>query len=59
MSAHDTFAEAVAAYALDALDPEEARRIKAHVETCDACQEKLAGYRQVSARLGLAIEPPK
>ncbi len=37
----------VAAYALGALDPSEAKAFEAHLETCAACRDELAAYRGV------------
>jgi len=39
--------EDVAAYALGALDETEARRFRAHLETCTVCQDELAAFEQV------------
>ncbi len=41
------FGDDVAAYALGALDPEEARAFRAHLETCVVCREELATFQQV------------
>lgn len=47
----------LAAYALDALDPDEREQVEAHLETCDSCQQTLAEYRAVSDELLLAVKP--
>jgi anti-sigma-K factor RskA len=59
MSAH-RFDEAVAAYALGALDEAERGAFEAHLETCADCQRELAALRRVTTALGMAIvrEPP-
>jgi anti-sigma-K factor RskA len=57
MSAHDTFAEAAAAYALDALDPQEAQQFEAHLATCAACREELVRYQQVVVGLASTVTP--
>jgi len=54
---HDEYAELVAAYAIDALEPEERVLVEVHVTTCGNCQAELADLRRVSALLGQTIEP--
>lgn len=41
----------LAAYALDAVDPEEAAALEAHLEGCARCRRQLAGYREVTSLL--------
>lgn len=41
-----------AAYALDALDPDERRRFEAHYPDCPTCQPDVADYRRTASRLG-------
>ena len=51
----------VAAYALGALPPDDARRFEAHMETCELCRTDLAGLRPVVDALPAAaetVEPP-
>jgi anti-sigma factor RsiW len=55
--AHEAFEEALASYAIDALDPAEARTFEAHLSTCARCQSELAELRRVVAGIGLATEP--
>jgi anti-sigma factor RsiW len=55
--AHEAFEEALASYAIDALDPGEARTFEAHLSTCARCQSELAELRRVVAGIGLATEP--
>jgi anti-sigma factor RsiW len=50
--------ELTAAYALDALDPEERRAYEEHLEGCERCQEELASFWDVSASLALAATGP-
>ncbi|MGH2399168.1 MAG: anti-sigma factor family protein, partial [bacterium] len=53
--------EQLAAYALDALDPEEARIVADHLRTCAGCREELVGLRAVSDALAAAapaVSPP-
>lgn len=57
MSSHDAFDEAVAAYAIDALDEGERQSFEAHLATCALCQRELEELRAVSLALGTAIEP--
>jgi anti-sigma factor RsiW len=48
--------ELLDAYALDALDDEEAFLVESHLETCVQCQEALAGLQHAAALLGQAVE---
>jgi anti-sigma-K factor RskA len=43
MSEHDNFYDDIPAYMLGALDPDEARALEHHAETCDRCQDELRG----------------
>lgn len=54
---HEDFEDAVASYAIDALDPADAREFEAHLSTCDRCQADLAEFRRVVAGIGLGSEP--
>jgi anti-sigma-K factor RskA len=54
---HSLWRENIPAYALGALEAEEARALEAHLQTCAACQAELAGYRAVSEHLVLTIPP--
>jgi anti-sigma-K factor RskA len=50
-----------AAYALDALSPEEERAFEEHLRTCDACREEVARLRETAADLATAspaVPPP-
>jgi anti-sigma factor RsiW len=47
-----------AAYALDALDPDERERYEAHLATCERCREELQGFWQVSGALAHAADGP-
>lgn len=61
MSAHQEFADAIAAYALSALDAAEARALEAHLATCADCRAELAELRRAVNGIGLsaiAEEPP-
>jgi hypothetical protein len=56
-TAHEEFEEAVASYAIDALDPSEARAFEAHLASCARCQAELADLRRVVAGIGMTGEP--
>jgi anti-sigma-K factor RskA len=49
---HDEAQELLGAYAVDAVPPDEAQAVSAHVSGCPACQEELRDFRQVAAELG-------
>ena len=55
---HKTFQENLSAYALSALDADEAAALRIHLQICDSCRAELAEYQRVSAGL-LAALPPK
>jgi anti-sigma factor RsiW len=48
------------AYALDALDPEEAAEFRAHLEGCAACRQEVQELRGAAARMGAVetLRPP-
>ena len=51
---HDIAAELLEAHALDALDPDEAALVAAHLDAgCDDCESELAALRAVANRIGL------
>src|SRR5439155_1474296 len=54
LSVHDL----TAAYALVALDPDEAREYEAHLATCKECQEELARLGSAAGALAFAVESP-
>ena len=54
LSLHDY----TAAYALDALDPDERRRYEEHLATCDECREQLAQLGGAAGALAFAVESP-
>jgi anti-sigma factor RsiW len=47
-----------AAYALDALDPEDARAYEAHLARCERCREELAALSDAASALAYATEAP-
>ena len=48
---HDDVAELLGAYALDAVDPDEATSIQAHIDECPRCAAELAQLHEVAALL--------
>lgn len=44
---HDEVAELLGAYALDAVDPDEAAAIEQHLESCPRCRSELRSHREV------------
>lgn len=54
---HDELRESIAAYALNALSPEDAREVEAHLETCDECRRDLKALREVAAGLATGVAP--
>lgn len=50
----------IAAYALDALEPGEAREFERHLASCEQCQSELEGMQEAAGALafGLASPPP-
>jgi anti-sigma-K factor RskA len=50
--------ELTAAYALDALEPEERERYEAHLARCEPCREELASLGETATALALAVEAP-
>jgi anti-sigma-K factor RskA len=57
MDAHDL----TAAYALDALDPDEAEAYERHLSQCEECREQLAELNETAAALAfgaVALAPP-
>ncbi|MCX6060438.1 MAG: anti-sigma factor, partial [Chloroflexi bacterium] len=55
---YDIFRENIPAYALDALDVEDARALESHLQTCASCRTELAEYRALSETL-LLMTPAK
>lgn len=46
-----------AAYALDALDPEERREYEAHLARCEQCRDELASLSEAASSLAYAVDP--
>jgi hypothetical protein len=49
---HDEISELLGAYALHAVEPDEAEVIEAHLSGCPRCQAEVAEHREVAALLG-------
>jgi len=54
----DALHDLTAAYALNALDEEEARRYEAHLARCERCQSELAELSESAGALAYAAEAP-
>jgi anti-sigma-K factor RskA len=52
----DALHDLTAAYALDALDPEDARRYEAHLAHCERCHDELAELSETASALAFATE---
>jgi anti-sigma-K factor RskA len=55
----DALHDLTAAYALDALEPEEARRYEAHLARCERCRDELADLSESASALAYATEAPE
>lgn len=51
MNEHDEIAELLGAYALDAVDADEAAAVEAHLAVCPRCAAEVADHREVAAML--------
>lgn len=51
--------DVAAAYALDALDPEDRWTYERHLDTCDRCREEVAALREIATDLAYAAEGPE
>jgi hypothetical protein len=52
---HEQVRELLSAFALDALNPDEAHEVLAHLPTCEECRDELASLRQVTDALGTSV----
>ena len=52
---HEQASEMLAAFALHALDRDEAQAVSAHVQSCDRCRSELASWQEVTGQLGSAV----
>jgi hypothetical protein len=48
LTTHEELEDLVGAYALDAVDRDEAEALEAHIATCPRCSAELAAYREVT-----------
>jgi anti-sigma-K factor RskA len=55
----DALHDLTAAYALDALEAEEARRYEAHLARCGRCRDELASLSESASALAYATEAPQ
>ena len=51
---HEELQELLGAYALDAVEPDEAVQLEAHLAECPSCQAEVAAHRETAAKLGNA-----
>ena len=54
LKGHAELQELLGAYALDAVEPEEAELLEHHIQVCPRCRDELAQHREVAALLGYA-----
>jgi predicted anti-sigma-YlaC factor YlaD len=54
VTSHDELAELLGAYALDAVEEDEARAVEEHLADCPRCRAEVAQHREVAAMLGNA-----
>lgn len=52
LSSHEDLAELLGAYAVDAVDADEAELLERHLEVCPRCAAELQDHRETVARLG-------
>jgi anti-sigma factor RsiW len=55
----DAVHDLTAAYALDALEPDEARGFEEHLAGCERCREELASLQATAGSLAYAAEPAR
>ncbi len=57
---HSEIQELLGAFALDAVDADEARAIETHLTTCDECRREVDEHREIVSRMaGAGISPPR
>ncbi len=54
----NTLHDLTAAYALDALDDEDARAYEEHLARCERCRNELASFSETASALAYAVEAP-
>lgn len=57
MNGHDEIADLLGAYALDAVDADEAAAVEAHLAVCPRCAAEVADHREVAAMLAHSGAP--
>jgi len=57
MSSHDDLDELLGAYALDAVEPDEAELLDRHLESCPRCRAEVREHRETAALLGYIGAP--
>jgi anti-sigma factor RsiW len=57
MTGHTEVEQLLGAYALDAVDPDEAEVVERHLAVCPRCRAELANHREVAGLLGYAGGP--
>lgn len=55
---HHEIRELLGAFALDAVDPDEAQLVESHLRDCRACAEEVAGHREVASALAHSYDAP-
>jgi anti-sigma factor RsiW len=57
---HEEIADLLGAYALDAVEPDEAELVEAHLATCPRCRDEVRDHREVASLLAYsgAAAPP-
>jgi anti-sigma-K factor RskA len=55
----DAVHDLTAAYALDALEPDEARGYEQHLSGCESCRDELASLQAAAGALAYAVEPAR
>jgi anti-sigma-K factor RskA len=54
---HEELRDLIPAYALDALEPEAARAVEAHLPGCGECRDELSSFQAVAAELATGVTP--
>ncbi len=58
MNEHEAMLDDVAMYALGALPPDDAQRVRAHLAQCDSCRQEYERLKDVAAVLALGAQDP-
>jgi len=54
---HEHYAQALGAYALGAMEPDESADLRAHLSGCSACQAELDGLQLAAGALAMSVTP--